>query len=112
MRKLLLLLFLCSLTSNALAKVEIWKCGPDNNGVTVYMKLHTEPAKIYYRVAGQWRDIARGDIAVAYSEEQDAIYQYKNFIISSAYDFVTKEVMEIDPENGSSKGGFSCKVIE
>jgi len=119
MRKLLLLLFLCSLTSNALAKVEIWKCGPDNSK-KIYMKLHTEPAKAYFRSSGQWRDIATSldgttkdeDLIVRYSEEQDALYVYKKNIIGHAYDFVAKEIITFDPKDGSSKISVPCKVIE
>ena len=48
MRKLLLVLFLLSLTSNALAKVEMWECNVFGDGDTVF-KIDTSTPKVYIR---------------------------------------------------------------
>ena len=53
MRKLLLLLFLFTLTSNALAKVEMWEC---DNVIKRYYKIDTrnDTPKIYVRSDHKW----------------------------------------------------------
>jgi hypothetical protein len=53
MRKLLLLLFLFSLSSNALAKVEIWEC--DDNSI---FKIDTSIPTVYYRFNSLWFNLS------------------------------------------------------
>jgi len=71
MRKLLLVLFLCSLASTAFAKVEIWKCDFDENGkydsdpnasytiddmfdTDQIIKIDTKKPTIEFRITGKW----------------------------------------------------------
>ena len=58
MRKLLLVLFLFTLTSNALAKVEIWKCAGllQYEWELSYFKLDlNDPVSAYRREGGIWK---------------------------------------------------------
>tara|TARA_R110000803_G_scaffold56064_1_gene113207 strand:+ start:148 stop:507 length:360 start_codon:yes stop_codon:yes gene_type:complete len=57
MRKLLLLLFLCSLTSNALAKVEMWECDLYDNGSHYdFIKIDTDIPQVWIRKEGLWKE--------------------------------------------------------
>ena len=67
MRKLLLVLFLLSLSSNALAKVEMWECDVFGDGDTVF-KIDTSTPKIYIRKVGKW--------APFYPEPTTSVYKY------------------------------------
>ena len=57
MRKLLLVLFLFALTSNALAKVEMWKCDIYTDGSYYnYMKLDTDIPQVWIKKDGLWEE--------------------------------------------------------
>jgi hypothetical protein len=57
MRKLLFVLFLCSLASNALAKVEMWECDGDYS-TWDYYKIDTDIPTVYIRKNSRWIDIS------------------------------------------------------
>ena len=77
MRKLLLLLFLFTLTSNALAKVEIWECDVFGDGDTVF-KIDTSTPKVYIRKMGKWTPFypKLTTSVYKYSKEHDSISGY------------------------------------
>ena len=90
MRKLLLLLFLFTLTSNALAKVEMWEC---DNVIKRYYKIDTrnDTPKIYVRSDHKWLEESTLT-KVEYKKDDDAIWVYDQFDkIFWLYDLVTKE---------------------
>ena len=70
MRKLLLVLFLCSLASNAFAKEEIWHCdmnqdqkyeGGTDEGKDMIVKLDLDTPMLYARMPGQWNKVFSDD---------------------------------------------------
>ena len=67
MRKLLLVLFLFTFSSNALAKVEIWECDVFGDGDTVF-KIDTSIPKVYIRHVIKWTPF--------YPEPTTSIYKY------------------------------------
>ena len=76
MRKLLLLLFLLTLTSNALAKVEIWKCDIYTDGSYYnYMKLDTDIPQVWIRKGNTWEEF----YYVGYLSGQEPIKVNKEF---------------------------------
>ena len=57
MRKLLLVLFLFTLTSNALAKVKLWKCDLYDNGRHYFhIKIDTDIPQVWIRKNGIWEE--------------------------------------------------------
>ena len=118
MRKLLLVLFLCSLASNALAKVEIWEC--DN---AEYIKIDTGIPTVYIRVNGKWLDTSIASdmqelgedqvhdyLIFKYARKHDSIFIYKpdsdEYI--GVVDLFTKEVFDV--EDGDYKLESTCKL--
>jgi hypothetical protein len=80
MRKLFLLLFLFTLSSNALAKVEIWEC--DLYGDETYSSLYkidTSIPLVYHREDGKWiENYSKSDIAfLKYSSPFDEVSLYR-----------------------------------
>ena len=55
MRKLFLVFFLCSLSSSALAKVEIWMCN-SMYGIDVYKLDTNQPSNTSQRINKNWKN--------------------------------------------------------
>ena len=85
MRKLLLAIFLLSISSNAFAKVEIWEC---ENGS--WNKIDTSIPMVYYRHNGQWKQkyYKENGEELKYDEENNTIVG-KGFF----YDLITKQLI-------------------
>jgi len=118
MRKLLLVLFLYTLASNALAKVEIWECDGD----------YTDIPTVYIRKNSRWIDISNAsELLDAFGEPQEDDFDHVIFKYSSKYedvfwinpdtkeyigvmDLFTKEFLAIN--NGNYELETTCKLIE
>ena len=68
MKKLLLVLFLFTLTSNALAKVEIWDCGDYG-----WYKIDTSIPMVYERKDYKWEQLYI-TLKVEYKKDDDTIW--------------------------------------
>jgi len=114
MRKLLLLLFLFTLTSNALAKVEIWECDGD------YFKIDTDIPTVYFRDKSRWIDASNASdmkdydddhLIFKYSSKDEAIYwmrsDTKEYI--GVMDLFKKEIYAIK-KDGDYKLRDTCKL--
>ena len=118
MRKLLLVLFLFTLSSNALAKVEIWEC--DN---PEYLKIDTSIPTLYLRFNGRWLDMTKSSdmqeldedpvhkyLVFKYASKHDSIFIYEpdseEYI--GVVDLFTKKVFEI--KDGDYKLEATCKL--
>ena len=109
MRKLLLLLFLFTLTSNDLAKVEKWEC---DFAIKNYYKIDTrnDTPKIYGRLDHRWIE-KYPMYKVEYIKDDDAIWVFDTFDkIYWLFDLVTKEI--IFRPNTDLKHVFTCRLIE
>ena len=115
MRKLLLLLFLFSLSTNALAKVEIWECATGNFEYAI--KLNTDIPKVYNRINGAWLAKEEGD--TIYDEENNSIviFGFGDLNTKLVYDFILKERIQLIPhptrpdEIPPLRAKANCKVI-
>ena len=85
MKKLLLVLFLCSLTSNALAKVEMWECDGDYSRWDYY-KIDTDIPTVYIRVNGKWLDTSKSSDMQELGEDQ--VHDYLIFKYASKHDSI------------------------
>jgi hypothetical protein len=108
MRKLLLVLFLFALSSNALAKEEIWKC---DYAYFKYYKIDTtrnDIPKIYGRIDHRW--IEEYPLTkLEYKKVDDAIWVYDEFDkIEWLFDLVSKEI--IYRPSTKEKLVFRCKL--
>jgi hypothetical protein len=114
MRKLFLLLFLFALTSNALAKVEIWECDGD------YFKIDTDIPTVYKRINSRWidgsnasemKDYDNGHFIFKYSRKDEAIYwirsDTKEYV--GVMDLFKKEIYKIK-KDGDYKLRDTCKL--
>ena len=135
MKKLLLVLFLLSLTSNALAKVEMWECNVFGDGDTVF-KIDTSTPKIYIRKVGKWTPFYPEPTTSVYkySKEHDSISGYMPMAcgtcngagkISSSqgffmedggkrintWDLILKEFIML-PESATLISTYSCRVMK
>ena len=122
MKKLLLVLFLCSLTSNALAKVEIWKC-PRNNANSRYYKIDTSIPYIHFRGRGEWHSWSDEYFEFEYIED-DSIHMINNLKKANGnfgrvytYDLVTKQLhfysdINSDGDKIYAEPSKQCEVIE
>ncbi|MDB9762660.1 hypothetical protein OAC06_07590 [Alphaproteobacteria bacterium] len=135
MRKLLLVLFLLSLTSNALAKVENWKCDVFGVGDTI-LKIDTSIPMIYLRKMGKWTPFYPEPTTSVYkySKEHDSIYGYmpmtcgtcngagkvsssQGFFMEdegkriNTWDLILKEFI-IQPESVTLISTYSCRVMK
>jgi len=113
MRKLLLVLFLLSLTSNALAKVEIWKCVYINEEETLntsYYKIDTKIPKVYMRFNAKWYSFTMGnsEYTFKYSREDDAVYALTNGKTIASFDLILKKTY-LHTNNFIE---LNCNVIE
>tara|TARA_R110000803_G_scaffold56064_1_gene113208 strand:+ start:504 stop:869 length:366 start_codon:yes stop_codon:yes gene_type:complete len=81
MRKLLLVLFLCALTSNALAKVEMWECDD-----LEYLKIDTSIPTLYLRLNGRWLDMSKSSDMQELGEDQ--VHDYLIFKYASKHDSI------------------------
>jgi hypothetical protein len=120
MRKLLLVLFLFALTSNALAEVEIWECDGD------YYKIDTDIPTVYIRQNSRWIDISNASelldafgentedefdhLIVDYSRKDESVYwirpDTKEYF--AVMDLFTKEFFVIN--NGKHKLQSTCEL--
>ncbi len=117
MRKLLLLLFLFSLSSNAFAKVEIWECDGK------YWKIDSGIPKVYVRYNGKWLDLSKASdmqeldedpehkyLVFKYASKHDSIFIYKpdseEYI--GVVDLFTKEIFQI--KDGDLELAATCKL--
>ena len=117
MRKLLIVLFLLSLASNALAKVEIWLCN-SMYGIDVYKLDFTEPVNISQRVNKNWKKIW---IPGQKSEVKNIIYDpnYKNIRIiygieqdkkEILFDLVARDLIIKFKDEDKSNSKWSCEL--
>ena len=114
MRKLLLVLFLCSLASNALAKVEAWKCTPNKEYYSpVLYKINLEVPVVYVRAEGKWENMEESlDITPKYSKEDHTLFFYlEDGHKSQAIDFITKEFLGWERGKLSSVIGHCIKIV-
>jgi hypothetical protein len=112
MRKLLLL-FLFTLSSNALAEVEIWECDGD------YFKIDTDIPTVYFRDNSRWIDASNASdmkdvgyhLIFKYSSKDEAIYwmrsDTKEYV--GLMDLFTKEIYAIK-KDGDYKLRNTCKL--
>ena len=125
MRKLLLLLFLFTLSSNALAKVEIWECDGAHSKWDYY-KIDTDIPTVYIRYNSKWIDISNAsELLEAFGEPQEDEFDHVIFKYSSKYedvywinpdtkenigvmDLFTKEFLAIN--NGNYELETKCKL--
>ena len=125
MRKLLLVLFLCSLASNALAEVEIWECDGAHSKWDYY-KIDTDIPTVYIRYNSKWIDISNAsELLEAFGEPQEDEFDHVIFKYSSKYedvywinpdtkenigvmDLFTKEFLAIN--NGNYELETKCKL--
>jgi hypothetical protein len=118
MRKLLLVLFLFALTSNAFAKVEIWECDD-----LEYLKIDTSIPTLYLRVNGRWLDMSKSSdmqelgedqvhnyLVFKYASKHDSIFVYKpdSEEYMGVVDLFTKKVFEV--KDGDYKLEDTCKL--
>jgi hypothetical protein len=114
MRKLLLVLFLFALSSNALAKVEIWECDNNNSGNfgAVY-KIDTDIPLLYYRANGMWIDLyatTKGS-SLKYNKEHDSILVYDlNGEVIATFDLILKKFIFFPYDAYAIN--YSCRVKE
>ena len=110
MRKLLLVLFLCALTSNALAKVEMWECDSYGDGGKVF-KIDTSIPIVYSRHMGEWINTYQNtSLEFKYSEEHNSISGYNSEGTRvDIWDLILKEFI-VKPY--SKPKIFRCKVRE
>ena len=117
MRKLLLVLFLCTLSSSALAKVEIWLCN-SMYGIDVYKLDTTEPLNISQRINKNWKklwtsgqrpeveniiyDPHHKNIRIIYNIEQD-----KKEIL---FDLVARDLIIKFQDENKSNSKWSCEL--
>ena len=113
MRKLLLVLFLFSLTSNALAKVEGWKCTYDEgkHPPSLY-KINLEVPVVHVRMEGEWVDMEEFlDITPKYSKEHHTLFFYlEDGHKSQAIDFITKELLGWERDKLSFVQGHCIQI--
>jgi len=110
MRKLLLLLFLFALSSNALAKVEIWKC--DVFGDNEIYKIDTSIPMVYIRYQGEWAELFN-TVVFEYSEEdQSILVKNSNGDIAQVFDLLLKHNLHIDTNTGEQYHHFKCEIFE
>ena len=125
MRKLLLVLFLFTLSSNAFAKVEIWECDGDYSNWDYY-KIDTDIPTVYIRKNSRWIDISNAsELLDAFGEPQEDDFDHVIFKYSSKYedvywinpdtkeyigvmDLFTKEFLAIN--NGNYELETKCKL--
>jgi len=135
MRKLLIVLFLYTLFSNALAKEEIWECDVFGDGDTVF-KIDTGIPMIYVRKMQKWTPFypEQTNSIYKYSKEYDSISGYMPMtcgtcngagkIISSqgffmedggkkinTWDLILKEFIML-PESATLISTYTCRVIK
>jgi hypothetical protein len=131
MRKLLLLLFLFTLNSNALAKVEIWECVTyicqdetiDCKRSNSVHKINTDIPEIFARSNAEWLSLKpHGDIIYDRDNDKIDIYHHKYGKIEaeegielwpylSRFDLVLKTQYRY-MKNGRYVSHKRCKVIE
>tara|TARA_R110001592_G_scaffold170837_2_gene408764 strand:+ start:4272 stop:4658 length:387 start_codon:yes stop_codon:yes gene_type:complete len=128
MKKLLLVLFLCSLTSNALAEERMMTCGSE--GIFKYVKKLIFKDKVYKRYRGEWKRWCTGDNRDGVNEPSK-YYTYKARQYSASckhwvdsektlghtgsptLDFIALKYRDYRTTNeGTKKKNISCKVIE
>lgn len=126
MRKLLLVLFLFTLSSNAVAEEEIWKCNaPDLDSIgssydyTEYIKIDTSK-KPYaqLRKNAKWTGFFKPEAinpSIEYSKDENAIYIYRDNeqnkkIMSIAIDLIKLEVVLFDIKDNTVERRFFCKI--
>ena len=120
MRKLLLVLFLFVLSSNAFAKVEIWECDGD------YYKIDTDIPTVYVRHNSKWIYISNSSelndafgentedefdyVIFDYSRKDESVYwivpKTKEYI--GVMDLFTKEFLAIN--NGEYELEVACEL--
>ena len=111
MRKLLLVLFLFALTSNALAKVEIWECDILGPPKEVY-KIDTSIPMVYVRYQGEWAELFK-TVVFEYSEEdQSILMKDSNGDIAQVFDLLLMHNLHINTNTGEQYHQFDCEEIE
>ena len=126
MRKLLLVLFLLSISSNALAEEDIWKCNdPDWDSIgpsydsTEYIKIDTSKKPyVQLRKNAKWTGFFKPEAinpSIEYSKEENAIYIYRDNeqnkkIMSMAIDLIKLEVVVFDIKDNTVRRRFFCKI--
>jgi len=139
MKKILLALFLLSISSNALAKVEIWKCEHSNNSLFsflstepfLYYKLDTKKLTVHYRAKGKWKLLwhsnEEGIKNITYDKKNDSLFVYWDLLKSKVihkdgeveeseydwkvvYDFIEKKHLQYDFNKLVHQD--ECEVIE
>ena len=129
MKKIILAIFLLSISSNALAKVEIWHCdmyiGPEEEyykGTTTF-KIDTGIPKIFWRKNSQWRVWTKYRDKIIYDRSNDNIdvYHHKHgsfprgnsvdhYPYLTRFDLVLKKRF-LYKEDGGTLAHDSCRVI-
>jgi hypothetical protein len=128
MRKLLLAIFLLSISNNALAKVEIWECKAtkyydvSKERIEKFskriFKLETgSPVKVYERALGKWELWIPSEDWYYDKENQSIIITFKENTESDGgrvFDLILKELKWFnDSKNRDSVDAiYKCKVIE
>jgi|TARA_B110000091_G_scaffold141307_1_gene150944 hypothetical protein len=117
MRKLFLVFFLCSLSSSALAKVEIWMCN-SMYGIDVYKLDTNQPSNTSQRINKNWKkfwtpgqesevknimyDPIHKNIRIIYSIEQDK----KEML----FDLVARDLIIKFQDQNKSNSKWSCEL--
>lgn len=128
MRKLLLVLFLFALTSNALAKVEMWKCklvflediSDLSNFSTYFYKIDTEKLTVDQRLKGKWAPYLPSNRTeeMEYDKENDSLFIFgepdgKNELL--IFDLVENTIFEYRKKDDTFGDFFKkekCDEIE
>ena len=114
MRKLLLLLFLFSLSSNALAKVEIWKCDND-----MWYKIDTSIPMVFERKDFKWEQLYT-TLKVEYKKDDGTIWVHdydedaqktEGMQRQAVWDLETRRYV-MYPDLYLNSLNYSCRVIE
>ena len=110
MKLIALAIFLLSISTSALAKVEIWRC--DNNaGHDLIYKLDTKIPMVYYRYRGEWDTFGNEKNSLEYKDDSILVRTSSNKLIR-VFDMFLKEILSINSRTDRAVKKFKCEVIE
>jgi hypothetical protein len=107
MKLIALAIFLLSISTNAFAKVEIWRC--DNNaGHDLIYKLDTKIPMVYYRDRGEWEISEKESYSLEYKDDSILVRTSSNKLIR-VFDMFLKEILAIDTRTDRAVENLSVK---
>lgn len=117
MKKILLVLFLCSFASNVSAKVEIWLCN-SKYGIDIFKLDTIEPLNSSQKIDGDWKKFYTLDqdspvSKIIYDPNQDhirIIYRIEQTNKEIIFDFVNRELIKKFQDKSKSNSKWSCEL--